>query len=119
MRLGLQFIFLLCLVISSWSQKFVFEKITTREGLSQNSITDIYQDKNGFLWIGTHDGLNRYDGYNFKIFCVNYCKKNGISSNLVFRITEDEDGNMWLGTSDEGVCKFDVKTEQFTVFLNT
>ena len=119
MRLSTFFILFLFLAINSWSQNFVFEKITTREGLSQNDVNDIYQDKNGFLWVGTNDGLNRFDGYNFKTYRANPKEEGGISSDLVFDIAEDADGNLWLGTSDAGVCKFDVKTEKFTVFKNT
>lgn len=119
MRLGLLFIFFMFVTTAVWSQNFVFEKITTREGLSQNDVTDIFQDRNGFLLIGTNDGLNRYDGYTFKTYRVNPNSDIGINSNLVFDISEDEEGNMWIATSDEGVCKFDVKKEEFTVFRNT
>jgi signal transduction histidine kinase/ligand-binding sensor domain-containing protein/DNA-binding response OmpR family regulator len=114
------FILILLFVCTSvWGQEFVFEKIRTSEGLSQNDVNDIFQDKNGFLWIATNDGLNRYDGYNFKIFAHKPYSDEGISSNLVFCMTEDTDGNIWLGTSDEGVCKFDVTTERFYVYKNT
>jgi signal transduction histidine kinase/DNA-binding response OmpR family regulator/ligand-binding sensor domain-containing protein len=112
-------IFLVGFVFNAKTQNFVFDKITTREGLSQNDVNTIYQDKNGFLWIGTNDGLNRYDGYNFKTFRINPKGGSGIKSNLIFDITEDPSGNLWMATSDEGVCKFDVKTEEFTIFENT
>lgn len=107
------------IVFSTRSQNVVFEKITTVEGLSQNDVNDIFQDKNGFLWIATNDGLNRYDGYNFKTFSLKPYSAEGISSNLVYCMTEDIDGNIWLGTSDEGICKFDVTTEQFYIYKNT
>lgn len=101
------------------SQNVVFEKITTREGLSQNDVNAIYQDKQGFLWIGTHDGLNRYDGYSFKTYHYDPENIKGIHSNLIFDIAEDDEGNLWMATSNEGICRFDVKKEEFTVFRNT
>ena len=120
MRFYLLFILLFAACsISVVSQDVVFEKITTVEGLSQNDVNDIFQDKNGFLWIATNDGLNRYDGYSFKTFSLEPYSSEGISSNLVYCMTEDLDGNIWIGTSDEGVCKFDVTTEQFYVYKNT
>ena len=112
-------ILFLCTASVLAAQNIEFEKITTNEGLSQNDINDVFQDKNGFLWIGTNDGLNRYDGYSFKTFRIEPFENSGISSNLVYCIDEDVDGNLWLGTSDEGICRFDVTTEQFQVFKNT
>ncbi len=103
------------------SQDFVFEKITTRDGLSQNDVNCVFQDRNGFLWIGTFDGLNRYDGYSFKTYRVkpSSSSTNGLTSNLIFRIKEDSSGNLWIATSNEGVCRFDVKKEQFIQVNNT
>lgn len=110
-------LFLTCAIVA---QDVVFEKITTREGLSQNDVNAIYQDNQGFLWIGTHDGLNRFDGYSFKTYRVNPDSDvEGISSNLIFDIKEDAGGNLWIATSDEGICRFDVKNEVFTQFKNT
>ncbi len=103
------------------SQDFVFEKITTREGLSQNDVNCVFQDHNGFLWIGTNDGLNRYDGYNFKTYRIDPSETGdvGLTSNLIFRIKEDRSGNLWIATSNEGVCKFDVQKELFIPVRNT
>lgn len=110
---------ILFFTVTGWSQNIAFERITTREGLSQNDVNAIYQDRNGFLWIGTNDGLNRYDGYTFKTYQVDRKVKNSINSNLIFKIAEDNDGNIWMGTSDEGVCRFDVKTDKFYTIKNT
>ncbi|WP_347840694.1 two-component regulator propeller domain-containing protein [uncultured Draconibacterium sp.] len=110
---------LIILSFASSAQNYVFDKITTLEGLSQNDVNTIYQDKQGFLWIGTHDGLNRYDGYSFRAYHVNPLNEKGIHSNLVFDIAEDESGNLWLATSDEGICRFNVQTEVFTSFYNS
>ena len=105
----------------SWSQDFVFEKITTQNGLSQNDVNCIFQDHNGFLWIGTNDGLNRYDGYQFRTYRTGsrFILSKGLSSNLISRIDEDISGNLWIATPNEGVCKFDVSREHFVPFRNT
>lgn len=109
----------IALSFASFSQNYVFEKITTRDGLSQNDVNDIYQDRDGFLWISTHDGLDRYDGYQFKTFRADADNPNSISGNLVYNIVEDLDGNLWIAVSGKGLCKFNLKTEQFTSFKNT
>jgi len=111
-KILISILFLLaCIVVMA--QNLHFERITTSEGLSQNDINDIYQDKNGFLWIGTNDGLNRFDGYSFKTYRIQPSAENGLSSNLIYSISEDEQGDLWLGTSDKGLFRFDVKTETF------
>lgn len=119
MRILLTVIIILFTLLPSFAQNVVFDKITTREGLSQNDVNAVFQDRQGFLWIGTHDGLNRYDGYSFKTYHLDPDKKIGIHSNLIFDIAEDEDGNLWIATSDAGICKFDVQKEKFTSYRNT
>ncbi|MGQ1911798.1 hybrid sensor histidine kinase/response regulator transcription factor [Marinifilum sp. RC60d5] len=103
------------------AEEFIFEKITSQQGLSQNDVNCIFQDHNGFLWIGTNDGLNRYDGYSFKTYRIdtNKSKGEGLSSNLVFQIKEDKKGRLWIATSNEGVCVFNLCTEEFTQIRNT
>ncbi len=92
-----------------------FEKITINDGLSQGSIRDIHQDKNGFLWFATQDGLNRYDGYSFKIFRKETYNPNSLSSNNIYCIDEDDEGNLWIGTAD-GLSKFSIKDRKFTTY---
>lgn len=116
------FLILFVLQIGILSAKeFIFEKITTQQGLSQNDVNCIFQDHNGFLWIGTNDGLNRYDGYTFRTYRIKDKKEQeeGLSSNLVFQIKEDNKGRLWIGTSNEGVCVFNLSTEEFTHIRNT
>lgn len=96
--------------------KAYFKRITTDNGLSQSDINTIHQDKNGFMWFGTHDGLNRYDGYTFKVFQPEPKNPNSIPSNLIFDITEDVNGNLWIGTTGAGLVYFDLATEKFTTF---
>ena len=94
--------------------KGYFDHITTEEGLSQNDVNCIYQDKRGFMWFGTHDGLNKYDGYRFTIFKPDANKPGSISSNLIYSIDGDSDGNLWIGTTGSGLSRFDSHLEQFT-----
>ncbi|MFZ4454672.1 MAG: hybrid sensor histidine kinase/response regulator transcription factor [Bacteroidales bacterium] len=68
------------------------------DGLSVNSVIRIYQDKEGFLWICTRDGLNKYDGSRFRIYRFDRNNPNSLSSNDVNSIVEDMKGNMWVGT---------------------
>jgi ligand-binding sensor domain-containing protein len=75
-----------------------FEKFSTELGLSQNSIVRILQDSRGFLWLCTFDGLNRYDGYQFKIFKNIPGDSTSLSNNKILSICEDNSGNIWIGT---------------------
>lgn len=91
-----------------------FEHISTNDGLSQSDINCIYQDKEGFMWFGTFDGLNKYDGYTFKNYLPKTNDETSISSNIVFTITGDNNGALWIGTTGGGLNRFDKKTEKFT-----
>lgn len=87
-----------------------FERLTTASGLSQNTIHKIIQDKNGFLWFATADGLNRYDGYTFEVFRNNPSDSTSLSDSGVFSVTEDEVGDLWVGTRSSGLNKIEIKT---------
>ncbi len=92
-----------------------FDRITVEEGLSQNSVHSILQDSYGFLWIGTLDGLNKYDGYEFKEYrCVEEIA-NTLSNNSITAIIEDRERNLWIGTSD-GLNRYNRETNDFTRF---
>ncbi|HTA28340.1 MAG TPA: two-component regulator propeller domain-containing protein [Bacteroidia bacterium] len=82
-----------------------FEHITGKPGLPQNSIYDICQDKQGFLWFGTADGLCRYDGTGMKIFRNNPGDTNSLSGNFIRRLLVDSKGNIWIGT-ESGLCGY-------------
>ncbi|AYL94811.1 hybrid sensor histidine kinase/response regulator [Mucilaginibacter celer] len=94
-----------------------FEHIGTREGLSQINVSAIVQDSRGFMWIGTRDGLNRYDGYGFVIYKHSIQDGNSLSSNLVADIAEDKEGNIWLATLS-GLNKFERKTGHFIHYFH-
>ena len=76
-----------------------FKHLTSNNGLSQNFISSIIQDRSGFIWIGTKDGLNRYDGYEFKVYRNKFNDSTSLSSNFVSAIYEDSRGRLWVGSS--------------------
>lgn len=98
-------------------QNLSFNHITSADGLPQNTISSMLQDRHGFLWLGTHDGLHRYDGYEFKSFKFDAKDPNSISSNVITDIIEAEDGTLWVGTAQNGLNKLDVRTGKFTRFI--
>lgn len=90
-----------------------FDHLTIEDGLSQNAGLAIFQDSQGFLWVGSQDGLNRYDGYTFKIFKHDPDDPTSISHNSILSITEDNEGYLWIGTWGGGLNRFDPITETF------
>lgn len=86
-------------------------------GLSNNAVICSLQDKKGFLWFGTKDGLNRFDGYSFKIFRTDADKPGSIGNNFIHSLYEDENGILWVGT-ESGLYQYNAATESFTL-LNT
>ena len=96
-----------------------FERIGNKQGLSQSTILKIFQDKKGFIWFATRDGLNKYDGYNFTIYRHVFNNPNSLSSSNISCITEDYDGNLWIGTADGGVNKMDKDSGNFIHFRQT
>src|SRR5512135_2343428 len=80
-----------------------FEHLSSKDGLSQNAGLDIFQDSRGYLWIGSQDGLNRYDGYSFKVYKHDPEDPTSISHNSILKITEDENGILWIGTWGGGL----------------
>ena len=97
-------------------QSIKFERISYDQGLFQSHITKIFQDSKGFLWIGTSDGLNRYDGYQFTPFRFDPFDTTSISGNNIFDIYEDRLGYLWINTSGGGINRFDPATGKFTHF---
>ncbi|WP_052731319.1 two-component regulator propeller domain-containing protein [Spirosoma radiotolerans] len=98
------------------TSKVPFKHITTEEGLSQSNVTCILQDQQGFMWFGTQDGLNKYDGYSFTVYQSDPLQPNSLSDNFVVSLFEDSRGHLWVGTDDGGLCRFDKQTGGFTRF---
>src|SRR5690242_4679566 len=92
------FFHFICHYISFASDYPVSTYLGIDQGLSNNSVRCIYQDHRGFIWIGTYDGLNRYDGYQFKIFRNNFKSNLSLVNNWINAINEDSKGNLWIGT---------------------
>lgn len=89
-----------------------FHTFDVRDGLSQNTVNQILQDRQGFMWFGTKEGLNRYDGLSFRV----YKKENsGLGRNFITALQEDADGNIWVGT-DGGVFIYHPLLDSFTAF---
>ncbi len=95
-----------------------FEHISLAQGLSQSSVYAILQDHKGFLWFGTEDGLNKYDGYTFKTYRHNPSNQSSLSANFAQALYEDRDGTLWIGIENGGLNKFDRRTETFTAYRN-
>ena len=93
-----------------------FSHLTIENGLLQNSATDILQDSTGFIWIGTEEGLHRYDGYNFTIFRNSPDDPNSLRDNLVNVLFEDSRANLWVGTYAGGLQRFNPATQDFNSF---
>ena len=80
-----------------------FENLQTDAGLSQSNVTTILQDSKGFMWFGTRDGLNKYDGYKFTVYKNDPKNKNSIGNNNILAITEARDSNIWIATWGGGL----------------
>ncbi len=92
-----------------------FEHLTVSDGLSQGSVNCIFQDSYGFIWFGTQDGLNRYDGYKFNIYKNDPADSTTIGDKFIVSIAEDSGRNLWVGTlnTPELLYRFDRATETF------
>lgn len=93
-----------------------FQSITIDDGLSQSLAEYIYQDSLGYIWIGTNDGLNRYNGNEFKVYKNIKNDENTISNNMISSLVEDSDKNLWIGT-DGGLNKMNLNTGEITRYL--
>lgn len=90
-----------------------FKNITSEDGLSQGTVETIIQDDQGYIWLGTNDGLCRYNGYEFKIYKHDEELENSITNNYIVDIKQDNSGNIWGGTAN-GLSKIDTKTDLIT-----
>ncbi len=124
MRISLYISFLLFFVgishvnnyAEAQSQVLNVEQFTIDNGLSQTSVNCIMQDSKGFIWVGTQDGLNKFDGYTFKIFKHDPSNIQSLSSNFINCFIEDAEGNIWIGTN-EGLNMYNIYTEEFVNYL--
>jgi ligand-binding sensor domain-containing protein len=82
-----------------------FAYMSIDDGLSSNTVYSVWQDHYGFLWIGTMDGLNRYDGYEIKVYRHDPIDPDTLSSSAIYAIYEDSQNTLWVGTSDIGFLR--------------
>lgn len=101
---------------SVYNPSIRFERISIEQGLSQNSVNTILQDSQGFLWFGTEDGLNRYDGYTFTIYRPDMDNPSAISDRWITDMAEDQNGILWIATRQGGLNRFDPRSGLFTVY---
>ncbi|MCH7964057.1 MAG: hypothetical protein IH852_08975 [Bacteroidetes bacterium] len=95
------------------AQEYIFQQLTVDDGLSQSSVFATLQDSRGYMWFGTIDGLNKYDGYDFTIYSNNPNDSTTISDNVITCIFEDSKNQIWVGTVNGYLNKFNRNTETF------
>ncbi|MFC1569715.1 two-component regulator propeller domain-containing protein [bacterium] len=98
-------------------RKMQFRHLTVDDGLSHLYVRCIMQDDQGFMWFGTFDGLNRYDGYQYKVYRYLDKDSTSIPSNIIRTLFKDSNGNLWVGTID-GLCRYDRSQDAFIRFLS-
>ena len=113
------FTFFICsAAVLNAQSNYRFIAYNVSNGLSQNSVHCIYQDSDGKLWLGTQDGLNSFDGRNFKHYKYNAADSTTISDQFVLSIIEDAQGFLWVGTRS-GLNRFNKRTGKFErIYLN-
>lgn len=95
-----------------------FKNLSTAEGLSVENATCILQDRHGFIWAGTRDGLNKYDGYKFIAYRNSPGDSTTLGGNYISDIDEDNQGNLWIATQDGGVSRYNRKEDKFYNYLS-
>jgi ligand-binding sensor domain-containing protein/serine phosphatase RsbU (regulator of sigma subunit) len=90
-----------------------FSHLNTKNGLSSDWVLSLVMDKRGYLWVGTHDGLNRYDGYQTKVYRRNRKQAHSLGSNRILNLHEDRRGQLWIGTDGAGLYRYDAQYDHF------
>ena len=96
-----------------------FEHLTINDGLPENSVRSILQDRHGFLWFGTQNGVARYDGNDMKIHLPDPDNPHSIGVRFVLAMAEDDTGSIWMGSYSAGVSRYNSRLETFTNFETT
>lgn len=107
------FLLCTCWMFASQYSNFYFKNIGVDMGLSHNMVYAILQDRQGFMWFGTQEGLNRFDGVSFKVYKKELLKEGGLKNDAIFALMEDTEGKIWIGT-DNGISLYDPKYDLFT-----
>ncbi len=98
--------------------QIIFQKLGIEEGLSQNTSFCIHQDAKGFMWFGTEDGLNRYNGYTFKVFKHNLKDSSSITASYILDMFEDKQGRLWIGSDGGGLSLYNPDRENFISYMH-
>ncbi|MGE9313893.1 ligand-binding sensor domain-containing protein [Niabella sp. CJ426] len=114
MRISTILLLLACFyfVVHVKAQPFYFRHYEVEDGLSNNTVISALQDRYGFIWLGTSEGLNRFDGNSFKIYRHQANNPQSLKSNSVYCLYEDKKGNLWVGT-EKGIAAYDADLDQF------
>jgi ligand-binding sensor domain-containing protein/signal transduction histidine kinase len=104
------------LIVKAQRPTIKFTHITNLDGLSQSTVQAIVKDKDGFMWFGTQDGLNRYDGYTFKVYRHNSKDSSSLSRNNIMSLYVDRQGNLWVGAANGALCLYDRNHDNFIHF---
>jgi signal transduction histidine kinase/ligand-binding sensor domain-containing protein/DNA-binding response OmpR family regulator len=96
-----------------------FQRYSSKDGLSSNTIYSIYRDTYGFLWLGTEDGLNRYDGRTYKVYRYDANNEFGLKSNHITSLCEDQQGRIWIATTGGGLSYYDRKLDKILAYEKT
>ena len=105
-------IFCFSLFVNGFSQSYNFTNYSINNGLSQSVVNCIFQDSKGYIWIGTQNGLNRFNGESFEVYSYNPDDTGSISNNWIYSMAEDHNGNLWIGTKG-GINEYQVKRNKF------
>jgi len=118
MRIHRYLFLLLVLPVIAVAQRkqLEFDHFKTNQGLSQSNVLCILQDSKGFMWFGTREGLNKYDGYKFTVYKNDPKNKNSISANFISSLIESHDGDIWIATWGGGLCRYNTEKDQFTAY---
>ncbi len=116
-------LYLICLlllagIVSGQSNSIRFKRLSREEGLSHSNVYSIIQDQQGFLWFGTPDGMNKYNGFNFTVMQNDPLNPNSVPNNNTGNLYLDSKGIIWIGTWGGGLIRFDPVFEKFNQFLN-
>ena len=115
-KVGLLFLILSLSSSVVFNEELIFKNFNSADGLSQHDVNCIIQDKDGFMWFGTNDGLNKYDGYNFKVFRPSKNTSSSISGRIIQKIESDYYGNLWIASLDGGLNYYNLEKEIFSNF---
>ena len=100
----------------TFSNNLKFVKYSTAMGLSSNNQSCVVQDKQGFIWIGADEGLNRFDGQSFKIYMSNPKSNTSLKSNIIKCLFCDSNGQLWIGTYGGGLSKYNKEKDNFSTY---